>query len=119
MLKKMPENAVVARVSDESARFIVPRASASREFVAPFWYLRVVDKCEEANFELVEKNVKCPACFPGGCEKKAKPPAKIVTIPVVINTKRVAKFDEMTLYREPPAKAAKVEKPLRMQAKAW
>ena len=90
--KQLPEHAVVAKVENESARFIVPRAIAPKEFVAPFWYLRVVDKKEDANFELVDKVVKCPACFIEGDARKAKPQPKVITIPVAVNKKRIAKL---------------------------
>ena len=100
--KALKTGAIVATIAAQQTRFVLLRASASKEFVAPFWHVRVVHMQGDANCMLKTIDMSCQV--PHEKSSKADKP-RIVNIPIIVNTKVISEGSELILYRPEEAKA--------------
>lgn len=91
----------VASPIDLGGKHIVLMPPSLQEAIVPAWMLRTVDDPEAANMHIGSRTVSVATLF----RRKSSEPIDIV-MPALVNRMAVKVGDELTLFREPPAKKA-------------
>ena len=102
-----PRKSIECKSEDMGLRFFLNPQSNSKEFVNPFWNIKMVGKREEANMELEERVYRMK--LPTGGIKNCNPEQGIQVF-VAVNTKKIVKNEELVIFKEGLAEVDKTKK---------
>jgi hypothetical protein len=102
--KVCPRKSIECAFGTDNYRVLLHPMSAKTDFTNPFWHLKVVNKKDDANMELVERTYrfKAPTIAKQNTNKD-----ELLTIYVATTFKSITVDEELVLFRDQPEEDAK------------